>query len=340
MDFMFYSCDWGTTSFRLRAVRIRDLMVLGEVETDQGVRNLFLESGGMKGEFKDRSGLFQRVLVKQIKDLMCECPSALPDASIYISGMASSNIGWHDLPYASCPMRLDPQDLVFRMDTIQTNMNESADVVVISGLKTESDVMRGEETEILGLVSSIDPADREDGCLLILPGTHSKHVFIRNNQIMDFRTFISGELFEVLCRHSILAGSIQWPLGRWQDLPEQRDELIDGMEIAWREGVVSALFKVRALDILKQKKSECLPWLLYGMIIGSELRAIDNLWPEIPVYLCATRKFSSLYSLALRTWDSSQRFKSVLLPEVVELASLVGHSTPAILLNDVQFIRL
>ena len=78
-------------------------------------------------------------------------------------------------------------------------------VVIVPGVSTENsagvpDVIRGEETQIIG---ALKPTEMQ--LLFVLPGTHSKWVSVEENRITQFATFMTGEIFAVLCEHSILA---------------------------------------------------------------------------------------------------------------------------------------
>jgi 2-dehydro-3-deoxygalactonokinase len=61
------------------------------------------------------------------------------------------------------------------------------------------DVMRGEETQIVGGVD-----EREERVLLAMPGTHSKWACVEHGRLLDFMTFMTGEMWDVLLAHSIL----------------------------------------------------------------------------------------------------------------------------------------
>ena len=66
------------------------------------------------------------------------------------------------------------------------------------------DVIRGEETQIFGALGN-----GSDNGQFILPGTHSKWALVENGQIVWFTTFMTGELFAVLCNHSILGSLME-----------------------------------------------------------------------------------------------------------------------------------
>lgn len=66
--------------------------------------------------------------------------------------------------------------------------------------------MRGEETQLIGCIQDDDQtiSDR----MFILPGTHSKHILVRNQQITAFKTYMTGEISDLLSNKSILKNSL------------------------------------------------------------------------------------------------------------------------------------
>src|SRR5690242_15166678 len=93
----FLSVDWGTTNFRLRLVKKYPLQVMKEISSSIGAKALYSKWQQQGG---DREHLFLDFLKRQIERLQCDIPE---DIEIMISGMASSNIGIQELPYASLP---------------------------------------------------------------------------------------------------------------------------------------------------------------------------------------------------------------------------------------------
>jgi len=101
------------------------------------------------------------------------------------------------LPYAAAPLALDGKGLI----ADELNWNKPAWVgptYLISGAATRHEMMRGEETEAIGLMADAGLSSLGQRSLLILPGTHSKHIWIEDQRIVNFRTFMTGELFDVL----------------------------------------------------------------------------------------------------------------------------------------------
>src|SRR5215213_2314484 len=98
----FLSCDWGTSSFRLRLVSTSANEVLAEATAPTGVKDLY-ERGQLTGT--PRHGLFAEIVAKHIAEIALR--HTLNGQPLIISGMASSTIGWKELPYATVPFTLD-----------------------------------------------------------------------------------------------------------------------------------------------------------------------------------------------------------------------------------------
>jgi len=254
MGLHFTSCDWGTTNLRVRIVR--DDTVVKESRSGQGASSLHSPQ-----EFGDA-----------LAAAMHAMDAPIP---VVISGMAGSSIGWKELSYARLPFRLDGSDAV--VDEIELN------TFLISGVRSEDDVMRGEETELLGLEIGQEEA------VAILPGTHSKHCVLRNGAMIAFRTFMSGELHALLGSHGILRQSVA---PGWDEAA-----FLEGIDESIRGPLTSSLFKVRTRALLHGESPESNGSYLSGLLIGSELSAL----PEgVPLILAATGSIAAPYRLAFR----------------------------------------
>jgi len=274
MGFNFTSCDWGTTNLRVRIVR--DDTVIKELRTEQGASRLKSPE-----EFRTALGA-----------AMDSLGATKP---VVISGMAGSSIGWKELPYARLPFRLDGSDAV---------VNEiEPDTFLISGVRSEDDVMRGEETELLGL-----EIGREEA-VAILPGTHSKHCVLQNGAMVSFRTFMSGELHALLGSHGILRQSVG---AGWDEAA-----CLEGIDEATRGALTSSLFKIRTRSLLHRKSPESNGSYLSGLLIGSELSAL----PEgVPLILAAAGKIAAPYRLAFRALGLDTRSRILSDEEAAALA--------------------
>ena len=292
----FLSCDWGTSTFRLRSVQTKGLRFLAEVRTARGVQTVRTEVAqrGVRAETA-----FEETLCSALKELAQKSNDSLADLPIIISGMATSTIGWLELPYAQLPLALDGSGLPIAEKEVMTAVTGSHRVLLLSGLSTDDDVMRGEEVEILGLLSCAEYKALTDAVLLILPGTHSKHVEIRERQIVDFRTYMTGELFDVLGAHSILRHSVETPAGETPaPSPAAKESFIEGVRAASKTALSGALFKVRTNQVLKQLSVGDNRNYLSGLLIGSELADAQRAAGDYPTLLAASAALLPAYSTA------------------------------------------
>ncbi|MEY2907014.1 MAG: hypothetical protein RLZZ408_1485 [Verrucomicrobiota bacterium] len=274
MKLSFTSCDWGTTNLRARIVR--GDQVLKEIRTHQGASTL-----KSPGEFRTALGAAMESLGA--------------DKPVVISGMAGSSIGWKELPYARLPFRLDGSDAVL--------VEIEPDTFLISGVRSEDDVMRGEETELLGL-----EIGREEA-VVILPGTHSKHCVLRNGAMVSFRTFMSGELHALLGSHGILRQSVA---PGWDEAA-----FLEGIDEATRGALTSSLFKIRTRSLLHRKSPESNGSYLSGLLIGSELLALPK---DMPFVLAAAGKIAAPYRIAFHALGLDTRSRILSDAEAAALA--------------------
>ncbi len=170
------SCDWGTSVFRLRWCDA-DGVVRSEHVSDRGVARIVREGRGAGG-FVETLHDAAEALRGGLDDV------ALPSA-VVVSGMASSTIGWRELPYGTLPWEPTPEAVPnASLGTLRIG-GRDVPAWLWSGLASADDVMRGEETQLIGL--RLAGALPRDGTA-ILPGTHSKHVTLRGGAVVGFRT--------------------------------------------------------------------------------------------------------------------------------------------------------
>lgn len=325
MESDFLSCDWGTTSFRLRWVSGLDGKVIREIREDAGVKKLHAEAEAGAG----RSNVFGQFLSGKLETLLTgETPprQALP---LMISGMASSSIGWRELPYAPAPFHLDGRGL--RSEELAWSQpNWVGPTYLISGIANAHDMMRGEETEIIGLMSDPSLAASRQRSLLILPGTHSKHVWIEDHSVVDFCTFMTGELFEVLGRHSLLRASVDMARETGSKAlalaDADREAFQEGVRWARDRGLAAGLFRVRTRSVLDRRPIGNNTWFMSGLLIGAEIERMGDRAQDRPVILAATGRLSDLYSLALEIVAGSVIKWIRLPPEQVEQATVAAHA--------------
>ena len=123
--------------------------------------------------------------------------SATPGVPLIACGMVGSAQGWREAPYVLCPASAD--SLVSGLTVF--DVGGGARLHIVPGVRNQRpNVMRGEETQVVGALALAPQLSA--WATLLMPGTHSKWVDLRDGRLDDFRTFMTGELFAVLRDHS------------------------------------------------------------------------------------------------------------------------------------------
>ena len=241
-DTALVAIDWGTSAARAWCLDDGGA-ILAHRSVPLGVRHV-------------RDGNFGVALAKLLDDM----PIGL--APRIACGMIGSRQGWLEVPYVDCPASLTALS-----DHLGSISIESLSIV--PGVATRDaarvpDVMRGEETQLLGAV-----APDETGVLAVLPGTHSKWARVEHGRIVDFTTFMTGELYAVLIDHSMLGRLAGHEPGRFS-----RDAFSRGVARGLNEGELAHdLFGARTLALTGALASDEVADWLSGLLIGREIRA-------------------------------------------------------------------
>jgi len=239
--------DWGTSS--LRAYLLDDGgAILDTRQRPWGVRNL--PDGGFDAALAD------------ITDGWPRCVRIA-------AGMVGARGGWREMPYLDLPT--DVARLAESLGEVRAADGEP--VHLVPGLRDtrRPDVMRGEETQILGAVAR-DPALGANATLL-LPGTHSKWVDVRSGRVTGFRTAMTGELYALLLRHSILGAGVD------DEAPaDDAAAFMRGVREARDSGdagALSRIFTMRARWLNGTLSAAEVPSHLSGLLIGEEIRGMS-----------------------------------------------------------------
>jgi 2-dehydro-3-deoxygalactonokinase len=292
----FLSCDWGTSSFRIRLVSLPGLNVLAEEKSGEGIAstfNLWKESNSVE---ENKLAFYLSVLNDKIKSLEQQLQTRLENIPVIISGMASSTIGMIDLPYKHLPVHADGSDLVTKKFDKADNFPH--DILIISGIRTENDVIRGEETQLAGC------SLMEDG-LFIFPGTHSKHIMVKDGIAVDFKTYMTGEFFELLASKSILASSV--------DKATATDQLLQAFDKGVNNAglnLLHASFLVRTNQLFDKYSKEKNYYYLSGLLIGSELKDLKSA-SHSNIFLVGTEELCFYYEKALQILEPEKTIKTI-----------------------------
>lgn len=270
----YVAVDWGTSSFRLWLIG-HDGGILAERRSGEGMTTA-------------ASVGFATVLANHLEAL--SAPTELP---VIVCGMAGARQGWIEAGYIDVPAALSM--IPFAAARVPS---AKADIRILPGLaqrdRAHPDVMRGEETQLLGAL-----ADLSDGkSLVCMPGTHSKWVYVADGMVTRFSTFMTGELFDAVTRHTVLSHSIA------------DAGAIDGNDAPFREAVTGVvrnpsaatnlLFGARSGMLLHGLSPAEAKALISGTLIGLEIAgALDAAEPGTPVTLIASGSLGALYESAL-----------------------------------------
>ncbi len=306
-------CDWGTSRFRLRLLDSASASVLGEFAADSGAASL-------AGQGEEA---FRRTLLDAVARVLQDAPDGPVPRQVLISGMAASSIGWRELPYASLPFPLDGRTAV-TLSLSPLPGNPPIGVTLISGVQSGADVLRGEETETIGLL-----AGREDqALLLVLPGTHSKHLYVAGGELRGFKTFLTGELFSLLTTHGILRHSVRPGPPQLAD-PVEAEAFAAGLHLAATEPLTHALFHVRTAALLHGATPDQGRARLSGILIGAELSSLHHQrmtgeTASLPLLIAAGPALAPAYRLAVRLLGLDP-FCEWVSPQNADLASARGQ---------------
>jgi 2-dehydro-3-deoxygalactonokinase len=278
--------DWGTSSCRaylLGAPSSGHGPVLGAASRPVDLMSL----GGDPAAFDQ---VFERLCGAWL--------DAWPWLPVIACGMVGSRQGWVEAPYRELPADLAAPGL----PCAQVRAGRGVTVNVIPGLvdlRGQRGVMRGEETQLLGAGLAGDGRDDQDERVIVLPGTHSKWARLRGSVVRGFTTYLTGELFALLSRHSVLAGLMR-PAAEpsWAAFDRGADV---AAEAAHGPGLLGILFSARALPLTGALAEPEVADYLSGMIIGAELagaRATGEQAPDGELRVIAEPALAARYERA------------------------------------------
>jgi 2-dehydro-3-deoxygalactonokinase len=240
--------DWGTSRFRAYLLNGSGQIVARQV-SNAGVASV-------------AAGQFERTLVHEVGAWL----DAFPTANVVASGMVGSRQGWLQTRYVQIPVDLSKLSVELEQRTIGRRRVAFTPGLTRVGQDGMPDVMRGEEVQVFGSLAELGG----DGWC-VLPGTHSKWVQVEAGAIVWFASFLSGELYDVLLRHSVLT------LGEERTPDTSGAAFLRGLDFANSTapesgGLLKRLFSTRSFvgrgEMSRAEASE----YLSGLIIGSEVR--------------------------------------------------------------------
>ena len=272
-DITLIAADWGTSNLRIWGIDHRG-QVIDTINNGKGMSSLIPSE-------------FEPYLISLIESWLpkegnAKCP-------IIICGMAGAKTGWKEAAYLKAPCPPINKEKIIQVETDDQRISVS----IVPGIMQTSppDVMRGEETQIAGYLSKNPDFDG----IICLPGTHTKWAHISANEIVSFKTFMTGEIFLSLSERSILKTSVQ-------SNDFDSTSFLEAFEDTYSNPALlsSKLFGLRAADLLENTSTKFLKSKLSGYLIGCELAGAKSYWLGQNIIMIGNNDLCILYQKALK----------------------------------------
>lgn len=266
--------DWGTTNVRAFLFNPGTATVIDQRASDMGITSV--PTGGYPAVYRELTDTWRN-----------------SSSFTLMAGMVGSANGWEEAPYTYLPA--SPQTVARQIHTLSAMDH----IYIVGGLCCKRangsyDVMRGEEVQIIGLLSQL-PAENH---LICLPGTHSKWLECDTNaQIDSFTTVMSGDFFSAVCDGTIMQMMLEAP----QHFSEE--VFVRGVEIAQGAGGIMAhMFTVRGAYLFEQIERCHVESMISGIVIGAEIYEMHKLYAtDALLHVISADSLGQKYSLALES---------------------------------------
>jgi len=284
--------DWGSTNFRAFLLDAGGEL-LDRINSDAGMLKL-------------RQDQFEPTLMQQIAPWLESGP--LP---VLMSGMVGSQRGWHEAAYVDCPASMD--SLTEHLCWVPNEADLK--IMIVPGMKGESisgqaDVMRGEEVQIFGALALLQQTESalhdglfEEQVLFCLPGTHSKWARVgkaqhKHAQVLDFSTQMTGELYSLLDKYSILGCMSHAGEAKKTVNAEVFEQGVSNVQSSG--GLLHQLFSARSNVLAGTLSSTEVGSYLSGLLVGTEVKTMLEVLPATQsVYLVGNETLNVHYRHAL-----------------------------------------
>lgn len=263
--------DWGTSNMRCWGIDAHGA-ILASATSDKGMGRLTPQQ-----------------FPEALRETIAAFPLPANPVDVLICGMAGARQGWHEAPYLEAPADLRG----LAAAAVRPDMDDQGlKPLILPGICQKQggeNVMRGEETQLLGLATLLP----DYSGLVCMPGTHSKWALLRGTHIEHFTTAMTGEMFEVLKTHTVLRHSLTGEL----DGPARAEGFAagaaDGLERP--QDLLGQLFRVRAAALLSGRQPDWCAGYLSGLLIGTEIAANRHQIGNEPVPLIGSASLCALY---------------------------------------------
>ncbi len=249
-----YSCiavDWGTSNRRAWALG-PDGEILQQRADDKGLL------AHPDRRFADSLELFLADWLKKA-----------PGVPVIMAGMVGSRMGWIEVPYVPVPIRLTD---------LANHLAKAGEIAgsacwIVPGVNMDDDVqpevMRGEECQMLGALLR----ENIQSAMFVTPGTHSKWARVIDGRMTTYRTYITGELFDLLCKSGTLS---QVMIGS----QDNAEAFARGVAASADAELLNRVFSVRTFGLFGKMPGADLRSYLSGLLVGTEMRDAVKAWPD------------------------------------------------------------
>ena len=268
MDINWIAVDWGTSNLRAWAMGAHG--PLAEATSDEGMGKL-------------KPDEFEAALLRLISPWL-----TAPRTPVLACGMVGARQGWREAPYRAVPC--SPVDAAGVLP-VPTDPRISFHIAPGLSQDRPADVMRGEETQVAGVLA-LHPGF--DG-VICHPGTHSKWVHVSAGEVVSFQTFMTGEMFALLSTQSVLRHGMA---EGWDDDAFDRG-VADALQSP--DKFAARLFALRAEFLLHGLTPAAARSRLSGLLIGIELAGSKPYWLGQRVILVGAPALAASYTRALQS---------------------------------------
>lgn len=313
--------DVGTTNSRIKV--IEDGIVISMAKSQVGIKDVAIT--GSKAILESELG---RIIEEGLMGVLRK----IDEVEFFVaSGMITSNLGLVEIPHRISPVSME--DLALGVVTKKFEWTKSKPFYFIPGVKNavntpsmdsldQVDVMRGEEVEAFGIM---DVCKIQGPALMILPGSHTKFVYMnRNNEIENCSTTMLGEFLHALSKSTILSNSIPASLISEVD----SEYVIRGMEFERKNGVTKAAFAVRLMDISMETTPNQRANFLAGALISNDIgpKIMFDIekggYPNI--YIGGSSPLKDIFKIVLENKGLQNISVELLADDITDKASSIG----------------
>ncbi|WP_058487035.1 2-dehydro-3-deoxygalactonokinase [Defluviitalea phaphyphila] len=319
--------DIGTTNSRIKV--IENDKIISTAKSKIGIKDVAITGNKKK---------LEEELFKIIEKGLGYINKTIDDVEYFIaSGMVTSNLGLVEVPYIKCPAGIE--DLIKGTIKKEFQWLNNKPAFFIPGVKNnvsninnvnnldEIDVMRGEEVETFGIMKLCNV---EGPALIILPGSHTKFVYINDeNKIEKCSTTMLGEFMHALSTSTILSSSLLENLVTEID----KEYILKGMDFERNYGITKTAFYVRIMDMFLDTTSNQRANFLAGALINNDIAPYiiaDIKKSYKKVFIGGSSPLKEIFKIALESLDINDITVKVVSDDISYNASSIG----ALLVGD------